>query len=100
MQPIGYGAKMAGLESKQKIPKKIDWTLSKAYNQTTGKGTGNTKTGNGKMIGENVKVYPRDHRKLVSGMIVGKNAEAYLIRTESGKYTTAKIATAIVVRKK
>ena len=62
--------------------------------------TGNTKTGNGKMIGENVKVYPRDHRKMVSGMIVAKNAEAYLIRTESGKYTTAKIATAIVVRKK
>jgi hypothetical protein len=52
------------------------------------------------MIGENVKVYPRDHRKMVSGMIVGKNAEAYLIRTESGKYTTAKIATSIVVRKK
>ena len=52
------------------------------------------------MIGESVKVYPRDHRKMVSGMIVGKNDEAYLIRTESGKYTTAKIATAIVVRKK
>ena len=52
------------------------------------------------MLGENVKIYPRDHRKMVSGMIVGKNAEAYLIRTESGKYTTAKIATAIVVRKK
>ena len=65
-----------------------------------GREPGTQKTGDGKMIGENVKVYPRDHRKMVSGMIVGKNAEAYLIRTESGKYTTAKIATSIVVRKK
>ena len=99
MQPIGYGAKMAGLESKKKFRKNLIGHLARRIIRQPGREPGTQKREK-KMIGESVKVYPRDHRKMVSGMIVGKNAEAYLIRTESGKYTTAKIATAIVVRKK
>jgi len=99
MQPIGYGAKMAGLESKIKFRENLIGHFGKRIIRQPAREPGTQKREK-KMLGENVKIYPRDHRKMVSGMIVGKNAEAYLIRTESGKYTTAKISTAIVVRKK